>query len=203
MTQKTVTAPIAEKASEMVVTCIEGCHEKSVARSDREMNDGFQTTVEFSALQNPSHTSSHDSGENVHTTERPEDLNLKTPFVQAFLPCLQDRASVVCITAALLSLLVGFTVGLVVGQTSAATAPIPWAPLPGHETALTRIAFGSCADQSLPQPFWDVLWSLQPNLTVLGGDNVYGDCSTSQCEKLKATNMNPHHPTRVGDQPMP
>ena len=47
-----------------------------------------------------------------------------------------------------------------------------WAPLPPADTELTRIAFGSCANQKKAQPFWDILWDLRPDLTILGGDNV-------------------------------
>ena len=38
---------------------------------------------------------------------------------------------------------------------------------------LQRIAFGSCADQKLPQPIWDTVLADQPDLVIFGGDNVY------------------------------
>src|SRR3954471_14026460 len=40
---------------------------------------------------------------------------------------------------------------------------------------LTRIAFGSCAEQSRPQPIWDAVLAYRPELFVFAGDNVYGD----------------------------
>ena len=38
---------------------------------------------------------------------------------------------------------------------------------------LRRIAFGSCADQKLPQPIWDTVLADKPDLVIFGGDNVY------------------------------
>jgi alkaline phosphatase D len=49
----------------------------------------------------------------------------------------------------------------------------PWAqsiPAP-----LTRIAFGSCADEEKPQPIWDAVLAYRPELFLFTGDNVYGD----------------------------
>ncbi len=40
---------------------------------------------------------------------------------------------------------------------------------------LTRIAFGSCADEEAPQPIWDAVLGYRPQLFVFAGDNVYGD----------------------------
>jgi alkaline phosphatase D len=40
---------------------------------------------------------------------------------------------------------------------------------------LTRIAFGSCADEEKPQPIWDAVLSYRPQLFIFAGDNVYGD----------------------------
>ena len=40
---------------------------------------------------------------------------------------------------------------------------------------LTRIAFGSCADQDKPQPVWDAVLAYKPELFIFAGDNVYGD----------------------------
>jgi alkaline phosphatase D len=52
--------------------------------------------------------------------------------------------------------------------------------LPGAARAeggppLTRIAFGSCANQDLPQPIWDAVLDYRPELFIFAGDNVYGD----------------------------
>lgn len=40
---------------------------------------------------------------------------------------------------------------------------------------LTRIAFGSCADEEKPQPIWDAVLAYRPELFLFVGDNVYGD----------------------------
>lgn len=51
------------------------------------------------------------------------------------------------------------------------------APIAEEKVAprLNQIAFGSCAVQVLPQPFWPIIASENPDLFILGGDNVYGD----------------------------
>jgi alkaline phosphatase D len=50
-------------------------------------------------------------------------------------------------------------------------------PLRAQDTPspLTRIAFGSCADEDKPQPIWDAVLAYQPQLFLFAGDNVYGD----------------------------
>ena len=45
----------------------------------------------------------------------------------------------------------------------------------GGDVPLTRIAFGSCAKQDKPQPIWDAVVELKPQLFVFLGDNIYGD----------------------------
>lgn len=40
---------------------------------------------------------------------------------------------------------------------------------------LTRLAFGSCAEQSKPQPVWDAVLAARPQAFVFLGDNIYGD----------------------------
>lgn len=42
-------------------------------------------------------------------------------------------------------------------------------------TPLTRIAFGSCAKETRPQPVWDAINALDPGLFIFTGDNVYAD----------------------------
>ena len=49
------------------------------------------------------------------------------------------------------------------------------APVIGADVPLTRIAFGSCAKQDKPQPIWDAVVELKPQLFVFLGDNIYGD----------------------------
>jgi alkaline phosphatase D len=50
---------------------------------------------------------------------------------------------------------------------------------------LSRIAFGSCADQVKPQPIWDAILAYQPELFIFAGDNVYGDFHTEDATHLK------------------
>ena len=57
-----------------------------------------------------------------------------------------------------------------------------WAPLP--KGRLHRIAFGSCAEQENPAPYWDTLVMENADLVILMGDNVYGDCETEGCPEL-------------------
>ncbi len=45
------------------------------------------------------------------------------------------------------------------------------------------IAFGSCNNQNLPNPFWKDITSLQPNVWIWGGDNIYAD--TNSMRKMK------------------
>jgi alkaline phosphatase D len=62
------------------------------------------------------------------------------------------------------------------------------APALGQEEVrpLTRIAFGSCANQDQPQPIWDAVLAYRPELFVFMGDNVYGDVSSGAMTELKA-----------------
>jgi alkaline phosphatase D len=50
--------------------------------------------------------------------------------------------------------------------------------------ALQRIAFGSCAKESRPQPIWDAILALRPQLYLGLGDNIYGD--TEDMDLLRA-----------------
>ena len=54
------------------------------------------------------------------------------------------------------------------------------------ETVLRRIAFGSCADQNQPQPFWSPIRAFEPQLFLMIGDNVYGDVSSGALTELRA-----------------
>jgi len=62
---------------------------------------------------------------------------------------------------------------------------IQWLPLPEESAVLTKIAFGSCSSQHMPQPFWDTLADYEPSITLLMGDQVYGDCQEASCEILR------------------
>jgi alkaline phosphatase D len=46
---------------------------------------------------------------------------------------------------------------------------------PATEEPLSRIAFGSCANESRPQPVWEAINKLKPQLFIFTGDNVYAD----------------------------
>lgn len=48
---------------------------------------------------------------------------------------------------------------------------------------LERIAFGSCASQNKPQPIWDGIVKVKPDVYLAMGDNIYGD--TTDMEVLK------------------
>lgn len=55
-----------------------------------------------------------------------------------------------------------------------------FAPLPNEITRLTRIAFGSCADEEKAQPIWKTIASDNPELFLFIGDNVYADINRDQ-----------------------
>jgi len=61
------------------------------------------------------------------------------------------------------------------------TATLGAAPLPNASDALTFLAHGSCADQHKDQAFWSQLARLHPQLFVLNGDIIYGDCDCRDC----------------------
>jgi len=52
-------------------------------------------------------------------------------------------------------------------------APAQQHPSPLADGTLRRIAFGSCIDQTKPQPIWDTVLADRPDLFIFGGDNVY------------------------------
>ncbi|MGB3722362.1 MAG: alkaline phosphatase D family protein [Pacificimonas sp.] len=63
-------------------------------------------------------------------------------------------------------------------RAGAAETVLPMAaPTPALDTSrvLTRIAFGSCNHQTGDQSIWSVMAAAAPDLTLLIGDNVYGD----------------------------
>src|SRR4051812_27882162 len=64
--------------------------------------------------------------------------------------------------------------GLVVlfAVASAGLAADPALP---RDKPLTRIAFGSCADQDKPLPIFDTIAATKPDLLLLLGDNIYAD----------------------------
>ena len=44
-----------------------------------------------------------------------------------------------------------------------------------QEKPLSRIAFGSCANQDRPQPIWEAVVATKPELFLFIGDNIYAD----------------------------
>jgi alkaline phosphatase D len=54
----------------------------------------------------------------------------------------------------------------------------------GDDQPLTRIAFGSCANQDRPQPIWDAIVATEPELFLMLGDNIYAD--TDDMDVLRA-----------------
>lgn len=44
-----------------------------------------------------------------------------------------------------------------------------------EEAPLSRIAFGSCANQGAPQPIWNAILQFNPQLFIWMGDNIYAD----------------------------
>ncbi|HBJ35105.1 MAG TPA: phosphodiesterase [Planctomycetaceae bacterium] len=52
------------------------------------------------------------------------------------------------------------------------------------DVPLSRIAFGSCVRQDLPQPIWDTIADNDPELFIFLGDNIYGD--TEDMDLLRA-----------------
>jgi alkaline phosphatase D len=77
---------------------------------------------------------------------------------------------------------------------------IQWLPLPDESTVLTRVAFGSCSSQRMPLPYWDTLITdYRPELVLLMGDNVYGDCDEETCEVLRQAYVDMgNHPSVQG-----
>ncbi|MEM9158384.1 MAG: alkaline phosphatase D family protein [Verrucomicrobiota bacterium] len=45
----------------------------------------------------------------------------------------------------------------------------------GKKEPITRIAFGSCAKQTLEQPIWVAVGKFNPDVWIWMGDNIYGD----------------------------
>jgi alkaline phosphatase D len=53
------------------------------------------------------------------------------------------------------------------------------------EAPLRRIAFGSCAHQAKPQPVWDAVVGLRPDVFLFLGDNIYADTTDMAVMKRK------------------
>ena len=63
---------------------------------------------------------------------------------------------------------------------------ILWAEiLQGADVPVSRIAFGSCAKESNPQPIWNTIVHADPDLFLFIGDNIYGDSMEAEVLKSK------------------
>lgn len=71
-----------------------------------------------------------------------------------------------------------------VGRFMAAAALAPGIAAAQGRPPLTRIAFGSCAEQRRPQPIWEAVLAYRPDLFIFGGDNVYGDFNSADAAGL-------------------
>ncbi len=56
---------------------------------------------------------------------------------------------------------------------------------PTDAAPFSRIAFGSCALQTKPQPVWDAVLAAKPQLFIFLGDNIYGDSEDLDVLKAK------------------
>ena len=81
--------------------------------------------------------------------------------------------------------LVSAALAVMLSTASDSSAGAGEAPALSADRALTRIAFGSCADQRLPQPIWDTVVAAEPDLFLFLGDNVYGDVSSGALDELR------------------
>ena len=65
------------------------------------------------------------------------------------------------------------------------TPATAWLQVPAEAT-LTRIGFGSCLHQGMPQPIWRAVLAARPELFLMIGDNVYGDIRSDDARELAA-----------------
>lgn len=106
--------------------------------------------------------------------------------ITATLGAMKHTASI----AAVLAAAIGAFAPPLAAQQASAIAPAPsrsqgvmGAGLPADQQ-LSRIAFGSCAQQTRPQPIWHAIADLKPDIFIFTGDNVYAD--TKDMAKLRA-----------------
>ena len=79
----------------------------------------------------------------------------------------------------LLSVLVPCSLFLVPSLAAAPPAP----------TTVSKVAFGSCADQNKPCPVWDKVADAKPDLLVLLGDNIYADIENGKVKPSEPEKM--------------
>jgi alkaline phosphatase D len=53
------------------------------------------------------------------------------------------------------------------------------------QSSVTKIAFGSCAEEDKPQPVLDVVLKHKPNYFIYLGDNIYGDTDNMDTLRMK------------------
>ena len=105
-------------------------------------------------------------------------------------------AAAVCASSSLMLLLTLAIAGRKSGDDGSYFSNVKFKDLPPPEKTLTSLLFGSCAKQTYPQAFWDTAASLNPDMFIFGGDNVYGDldptegyqdsgCADETCQVLR------------------
>ncbi|MCU0706032.1 MAG: alkaline phosphatase family protein [Fimbriiglobus sp.] len=67
-------------------------------------------------------------------------------------------------------------------------APVVFAG-PNPPAAVTRVVFGSCADQNKPCPIWEKVAAAKPDLLVLLGDNIYADIDNGKLKPSDPAKM--------------
>ncbi|MEX0937759.1 MAG: alkaline phosphatase D family protein [Pirellulales bacterium] len=73
----------------------------------------------------------------------------------------------------------------------------------GQQQPLSRIAFGSCANQDLPQPIWFSIVNYQPHLFLMIGDNIYADTRDLAVMRAKYGQLAANHGFRKLRQTCP
>jgi len=71
------------------------------------------------------------------------------------------------------------------GVTSSETTPVETSLLDTRIPTVSRIAFGSCARQDVPQPIWDGINRYRPELFIFLGDNIYADTFSMKVMRKK------------------
>jgi alkaline phosphatase D len=88
--------------------------------------------------------------------------------------------------------LLGAGAGFAAAALSGCALPLSLAPSESstakkrHPNTLNRIAFGSCIDQTKPQPIWSAINASKPDLFIFGGDNIYASDQPWRLDKLQS-----------------
>ncbi|CAM6015318.1 unnamed protein product [Sphagnum balticum] len=91
-------------------------------------------------------------------------------------------------------LLLGFVVlgifyGLII--VDAATTTTTTTSVENNGKPISRISFGSCSNQTAPQPIWDAVLRFDPDLFIWLGDNIYADSKKPRKFTGKGRNSGP------------